>query len=403
MVSDKVWTVEDAGVLLKRMGVYSAEDSLTGEEIGDGNLNYVFRLSDKKSGRSVIIKKAVPFLRVVGDTWPLTEERASIEAQALKFQARVAPMHVPALYAYSPDDHAIVMEDLSHLKVMRGVLNEGHQFPDFSGHIAHFLAQTLFWSSDRSGQIEDKKRRAAEMTNPELCRITEALIFTDPFYNAQTNHIEGYLGKAVEALWQDSFVLEKVFFLKDRFMTDGQALVHGDLHTGSIMVGAEETRVIDPEFAFYGPMGFDVGLLLANLFLNMLGHTARKTSKAHIEYLRRTAQMVWIQFAEEFAALWRETSYDGVFHTSEIERTYLRGVLRDARGYAGCEMIRRTIGLAQVSDLTLIVPEGSRRNAQEAALGAGRDLIKEYEENEDIDSVLAVVDHWITEMEQRAI
>ena len=28
-----------------------------------------------------------------------------------------------------------------------------------------------------------------------------------------------------------------------------------------------DTRFIDPEFAFYGPMGFDVGALVANLFL----------------------------------------------------------------------------------------------------------------------------------------
>ena len=45
------------------------------------------------------------------------------------------------------------------------------------------------------------------------------------------------------------------------------ALLHGDLHTGSIMAEAGKTMVIDPEFAFYGPMGFDIGALLANLLL----------------------------------------------------------------------------------------------------------------------------------------
>ena len=53
-------------------------------------------------------------------------------------------------------------------------------------------------------------------------------------------------------------------------MTAAEALIHGDLHTGSIMVNQDETKVIDPEFAFYGPMGFDVGLLLANFFLGLL-------------------------------------------------------------------------------------------------------------------------------------
>lgn len=33
------------------------------------------------------------------------------------------------------------------------------------------------------------------------------------------------------------------------------------------MVTKESTQVIDPEFAFYGPMGFDVGAFLGNLIL----------------------------------------------------------------------------------------------------------------------------------------
>ena len=52
-----------------------------------------------------------------------------------------------------------------------------------------------------------------------------------------------------------------------RFCEKTQALIHGDLHTGSVMVTHESTQVIDPEFAFYGPMGFDIGAFIGNLFL----------------------------------------------------------------------------------------------------------------------------------------
>ena len=34
-------------------------------------------------------------------------------------------------------------------------------------------------------------------------------------------------------------------------MTNAQALLHGDLHTGSVFVRDDSTKVIDPEFAFY--------------------------------------------------------------------------------------------------------------------------------------------------------
>jgi 5-methylthioribose kinase len=34
---------------------------------------------------------------------------------------------------------------------------------------------------------------------------------------------------------------------KYQFLTDAQALIHGDLHTGSIMLTTADTRVIDPQ------------------------------------------------------------------------------------------------------------------------------------------------------------
>ncbi|MXD18366.1 phosphotransferase, partial [Escherichia coli] len=52
-----------------------------------------------------------------------------------------------------------------------------------------------------------------------------------------------------------------------KFMTEAQALLHGDLHSGSIMVTDTDTKVIDPEFGFMGPMAFDIGNYIGNLLL----------------------------------------------------------------------------------------------------------------------------------------
>ena len=70
-------------------------------------------------------------------------------------------------------------------------------------------------------------------------------------------------------------------------MTSAEALIHGDLHTGSIMMTTEDTRVIDPEFAFIGPMGFDVGAVIGNLFLAYFAQGGHEAAAACARRLSR--------------------------------------------------------------------------------------------------------------------
>ena len=64
-----------------------------------------------------------------------------------------------------------------------------------------------------------------------------------------------------------------------RFCTLTQALLHADLHTGSVMVTEDLTVVIDPEFAFYGPMGFDIGCFLGELLLAFFSQDGHATAE----------------------------------------------------------------------------------------------------------------------------
>jgi 5-methylthioribose kinase len=52
----------------------------------------------------------------------------------------------------------------------------------------------------------------------------------------------------------------------------------------------------------------------------------------------------------------------------------------DALGFAGCELIRRTIGLAHVADLDRIEDENVRLTAKRKSLELGRLLIKQRKE-----------------------
>ena len=140
----KPLTESEAIALAMRLQLFTENSNLTCKEIGDGNLNLVFKITDTDNGNGIIIKQALPYAKVVGESWPLTLDRARIEAHALLKQSEFVPQFVPKVY-YTDEQLAItIMEDLSHLQIAGAALIEGKELHLLSTHIGEFLAKTLF-------------------------------------------------------------------------------------------------------------------------------------------------------------------------------------------------------------------------------------------------------------------
>ena len=335
------------------------------EEIGDGNLNLIFRVLGEGDS-SVIAKQALPYLRVVGESWPLTVERARIEADALALQNRVTPGLVPKLLGYDADRKAVVMEDLRSFEVWRAGLNAQRDYPQAAADVGRFCGQLFMHTSNLLCAPDDWKGLLARSVNPELCAITEDLVFTAPYIDAASNDIEAHLTEEAAALRADDELVEAAAALRHQFRTRAEALIHGDLHTGSVMVAPDGTRVIDPEFAFMGPMGFDSGAVLGNLAIAYLAHRAQGHHRfaATVAHHART---FWDSLAETITGLWPEDE--------PWRERFMAGLLTDSAHYAGAKMIRRIVGLAHVSDVTGIGDPAVRRQAQVAVLSGGRALL----------------------------
>ncbi|WP_142395673.1 S-methyl-5-thioribose kinase [Bacillus atrophaeus] len=372
-----------AVALAVKLGLFPSKSTLTCQEIGDGNLNYVFHVYDQEKERGLIIKQAVPYAKVVGESWPLTIDRARIESSALIRQGEHVPHLVPRVY-YSDTAMAVtVMEDLSHLQIARKGLLEGKNFPSLSAHIGEFLGKTLFYSSNYALKPQVKKQLVKQFTNPELCDITERLVFTDPFFNNDTNDFEEELRPYAEELWQNNSLKIEAAKLKQLFLTSAESLIHGDLHTGSIFASQEETKVIDPEFAFYGPIGFDIGQFIANLLLNALSREeeARKPLYEHVN-------IVWNTFKQTFSEAWKKDCLEAYSKIGGYLEDTLAHIFSDAVGFTGCELIRRTIGLAHVADLDTIVPFDKRIERKRLALEIGAVFVEKREQLKTITDVL---------------
>jgi 5-methylthioribose kinase len=374
-------------------------------EVGDGNLNLVFIVKGDRGG--VAVKQALPYVRLVGESWPLPLSRAHYEYLALSKQAHLAPGLVPRLLHHNEALALTVMELLEPHMIMRRGLVAGAQYPRFVDDITTFMARTLFLTSDLALSAAAKKEAIAAFAgNHALCKITEDLIFTDPYRIAEQNRWTApYLDALAVSLRDDMELHVAVSRLKLKFMASPEALIHGDLHTGSIMVTESETRVIDPEFAFYGPMGFDVGAVLANLLMAYFASAGHERSpgerRAFEGWVLETVERVWNEFARKFLDLWRTEARGDAYPPSlfagengaarlELERqAYMHRLFADTIGFAAAKTIRRIFGLAHNIDFELIEDPRTRAVSEARAVRLAHALMLETAEFRDITSVTA--------------
>jgi len=360
-------------------------------EVGDGNINLVFIVEGPRG--SVVAKQALPYVRLVGESWPLPLARASFEHAALVEQGRHAPARVPEVYHFDESQALVVMEHLTPHIILRKGLIKGTVYPKLAEHVAALLAETLFKTSDLHLAAGEKKQKMKFFCdNTELCKITEDLIFTDPYRDAELNrHTSPQLDALAVQFRRDAPLKRAAQELKRRFLGDAQALIHGDLHTGSLMVTDADTRAIDPEFAFYGPMGFDIGAVLGNLLLAYYaqdGHEARSGERDdYREWILAQITAVWDGFEARFRALWDEAGTGdgfvaGLFADPEdapareaARDRYMRALLADGLRFGGMKMIRRILGLAHVEDLESIADPERRAACERRALAMARELV----------------------------
>ena len=360
---------------------FDANAQLHCKEIGDGNLNYVFRVIDDKTGKSIIIKQAGPVARI-SEEFKLSTDRNRIEYEILKLQHELAPGLVPKVYKYDPIMSCCVMDDLSDHVIMRKALMEQEKFPQFSDDITTFMVNTLLLTTDVVMEHKAKKEQVKSFINPELCEITEDLVYTEPFMDHPRNDIFPLTKPFAESeLWSDKRLLLETAKLKFEFMQNAQSLLHGDLHTGSIFVKKNSTKVIDPEFAFYGPAGYDIGNIIANLIFAYVHADATildlSKKEDYKNWLTETIIEIIDLFKIKFMKVWQDCATEKVSRHEGFDQFYLEGILKDTSGVTGLELCRRILGIAHVKDITSISDINKRARAEKICLAAGKRFILE--------------------------
>lgn len=375
--------------VVDHLELFDNKNHLVISEIGDGNINYVHQVMDRITDKSAVVKQADKYLRSSGRLLDLSRNR--IEAEILRIQNDLAPEYIPEVYDYNEKMAALTMENISEYKNMRYELIDKQIFQNFSEEISDFLAKVLIPTTDLVLDSAVKKNQVKSFTNIDMCDISENLVLTEPYDNYRNQNIvtSGNEEFVKSHLYEDDQLHAEVAWLRNNFMNNAQALIHGDLHTGSIFINQSGIKIIDPEFAYYGPMGYDIGNVLAHLYFPIvLNLTDENVDTSFNDWLLNSSKEIYDQVLEKLNIVYDEVVVKKIYKNKKFKKDYLADIMSDALGYAGTEIIRRVVGDSKVKELSLISAE-KKLSAERVLINFGIQLIKKRREINDGKALIA--------------
>ena len=202
------------------------EKNWSTKEVGDGNINFMYIFSCGATKKAIVVKQGLPYVRVVGESWPLTQERVRYEAEALQHAFGYCNAHVPEVFLFDPHMSVIAMRFLEppHIILWCGIV-DGVLYPKLHEHVGEYLATTLFGSSASALGCERlRKNRFDFRENEAMYALSEQVIFTEPYCVAENNKwTSPQLEDDAKSLREDTELKTKIVNLKRKFATDASA------------------------------------------------------------------------------------------------------------------------------------------------------------------------------------
>jgi 5-methylthioribose kinase len=315
-------TIDNATAIearLKSLGWMAPNDTLEAlERPGEGNMNRTLRA--RLTNGSLILKQSVPFVAKYPSI-AAPPERIAVEAAFYAATAGSAAVaaRLPRVLGYDPDNRLLALEDLGAASDLTACYAD----PAVLG--GERRAALLDWL----GLLHTYRLADPDpiLANHPMRQLNHAHIFEIPLRadnGVDLDAITPGLTAVARELYANATLNDRMRALGDIYL--GRAphpsqavLLHGDYYPGSWLADDTGVYVIDPEFAFVGPAEFDVGVLIA-----------------HFTFARISQQ--------ELAA------------SLEHYRTSAGFSLSLALAFAGAEVIRRLLGVAQLpldADLAL--------------------------------------------------
>ncbi|XP_067672840.1 methylthioribose kinase-like [Haliotis asinina] len=342
-------------------------------KIENGGSCNVFRVCLDGSDSSVIVVQCAK----PTDAKEPHRDNAQLEFNTLiKFDCLAPGSAVKPVFC-DPESKILCIEDLRDYAIYRTSLINGHLDDDAALKLARDVA--IIHRDTHVAKIgEDAiKQLDKEFQNATTLTLREQLLFTSPFTPGDpSNQCSDAVKARLDWLYGDQEVLRAAADMKRIFLEKKEALIHGDLHTGSIMVKDKDSKIINAGCSYVGPCSLDLGLLVANYIFTYYCHLlCPDDNDNHRVFAYRVVDICNKTVDEYFKHM---TSV-----TEDLE-IYQAKLISEMAGFAGCEIIRRLVGPAHVDEFD------HTHDAEIDALGAGVRLLKAYDRIHSIGTLMLI-------------
>ena len=362
------------------------------EEDGDGFINHVFRVSD--GTHNLIVKQSRPSARAdIGVT--VDRNRYRLEYRSMQIRHAIVPDLVPDIYDCDDENLTFITEDVSYLSITRFQLLKGVQFPKLADQMARYMAATEFYTSEYYLDNKDFRNLSVYFTNSTMRHIMDNGMFLTSVIPEDTIGLplDPEFETFSRRVCADPQVLLARQKLRHIFMSKGECLIHGDLHTSNVFAGPDECKVIDMEYTFCGPFAYDLGYFLANFIAQYEAAVFRpfpseEERSSYKEYCLFMIRETYTRFCDYVCQYCDEDSKPEYHNIPGYQEDFRLTVLREFIGFAASAQLGRISNSIPYADYDEIEDPVQQHNAKCLSIIICGVFLTKWETYETIDQII---------------
>jgi len=261
-----------------------AKEIISAIKLASGNMNLTLRCGTK-DGNSIIVKQGREFV----EKYPSIAAPIGRTSVEYHYYQRVSGNDYlkkmsPQVLAICHDNQILILEDLGHG-------SDGVKY--YQDPSSPSKAQ-LFKMVDYLTHLHQvkKDRNDTSLENKKMKELNSFHMFEFPFSPDGHNSLcENFpeLKELSHSIIKNENVKSVASKLKNRYLKNGNNLVHGDFYPGSLFLVNDSLYVIDPEFCFWGNQEFDLGVFLGHLL--MLNRSKEECASLIDHYLKSQSEI----------------------------------------------------------------------------------------------------------------